>query len=246
MHEILGLNSPFFLSQWNIVMIDSAGGARPLRGRAPTPEQIDQQFQDVSKLYEKQFLREMVKAMRSTVHESGFIKQNQGEKIFREQLDQENVEKWGDRGGIGLADMIYKQLVDRYGEAAGLKQRVDKVNGPISVEHLAQFQVRQQTNPGNFPVTYEFEKKSLEDSALMNLQSPLAGRIARNVKLGADQTLLEIMHEDGLQSRMVFRGHSPSLVQGQMVDQGETVGLLSPEARSFFWALGLDQKTVPE
>ncbi len=231
-------------------MIDSAGGARPLRGRVPTAEQIDQQFKDVSKLYEKQFLREMVKAMRSTVQESGFIKQNQGEKIFREQLDHDHVEKWGDRGGIGLADMIYKQLIDRYGEAAGLKEKMEKVNGPISVDKLAQFQVRQQTSPsvsqGKFPLTYEFEKKSMDNSALLKLESPLAGRIAQNIKLGPDETLLEISHDEGLQSRLVFRGHAPSLAQGQVVDQGETVGLLSPEARSFFWALGLDQKSVSE
>ncbi len=227
-------------------MVDSASGARPLRRQPLTPDQIDQQFKDVSKLYEKQFLREMVKAMRSTVHESGFIKQNQGEKIFREQLDQEHVEKWGDRGGIGMADMIYSQLIERYGEAAGLKQRIDKIKGPISVENRAEFQVNNQISSGKFPITYEFERRSTENSTLLKLQNPLAGRIAQNIKLSPDETLLEILHEDGLQSRMVFRGQAPSLVQGQHLEQGQTVGLLSPEARSFFWSIALDQTKDPE
>jgi len=227
-------------------MIDSSGGPRPLRGQRLTADQVDQQFKDVSKLYEKQFLREMVKAMRSTVHESGFIKQNQGEKIFREQLDQEHVEKWGDRGGIGLADMIYGQLIERYGAAAGLKQKLEKAGGPISVENLQQFQIRNSVSPGKYPITYEFEKKSVEDSTLLKLQSPLPGKIAQHIKLSADETLLEILHDEGLQSRMVFRGQAPSLVQGQKIDQGETVGLLSPEARSFFWSMGVDPKSVSE
>jgi len=228
-------------------MIDSSSGPRALRGQRVTPDQIDQQFRDVSKLYEKQFLREMVKAMRSTIHESGFIKQNQGEKIFREQLDQEHVEKWGDRGGIGLADMIYGQLIDRYGERAGLKERVDRVHGPISTEHMSQFQTRNRVSPGKFPITFEFEKKvennspllAVQASPLLSLQSPMAGRLAQKIKLGPDETLLEIMHDEGLQSRMVFRGQTQGLVQGQELAAGEKIGLLSPEARSFFWSVGL-------
>ena len=233
-------------------MVNSSGGMKPMRGQPRTPEQIERQFKDVSQLYEKQFLREMVKAMRSTVHESGFIKQNQGEKIFREQLDQEYIENWGNRGGIGLADMIYNQLVERYGEAAGLKQRTEKIKGPISTAHSADFQVRQQVSQGKFPVTYEFERKTNETSnllgekGLVKVQNPLMGRLTQNVKLSPDETLLEIMHDSGLQSRMVFRGQSPSLVQGQRLDQGQTIGLLSPEARSFFWSVALDEKSVSE
>lgn len=241
-------------------MVDSAGGARPLRGQPRTPEQIEKQFKDVSQLYEKQFLREMVKAMRSTIQESGFIKQNQGEKIFREQLDQEYVEKWGSRGGIGIADMIYNQLVEKYGEAAGLKQRVEKVKGPISVAHLSDFQVNQKVSSEKYPITYEFERNVTESSnalggassspaesrGLVKIQNPLMGRLLQNIKLGPDETVLEILHDSGLKSRMVFRGQSPSLVQGQRLDQGQTIGLLSPEARSFFWSVALDQKSVSE
>ena len=75
----------------------------------------DKQLKDVAALYEKQFLREMVKQMRSTVSESELMPTGFAEKYYREQLDHQYVESWGDTGGIGLGKMIYDQLLDRYG-----------------------------------------------------------------------------------------------------------------------------------
>ncbi|MGZ3793814.1 MAG: rod-binding protein [Bdellovibrio sp.] len=88
----------------------------------PLQKNPEQKLRDVSDMYEKHFLREMMKAMRSTVHEGGFVQSNQAEKIFREQLDEHYVEKWGERGGIGLSDLIYKQLVDKFGSQMGIRK----------------------------------------------------------------------------------------------------------------------------
>lgn len=96
-----------------------AFGARFMDGKIDQ-KNPEQKLRDVSDMYEKHFLREMTKAMRSTVHEGGFIQSNQAEKIFREQLDEHYVEKWGERGGIGLSDLIYKQLVDKFGQKMGI------------------------------------------------------------------------------------------------------------------------------
>lgn len=100
----------------------------------PLQKSPEQKLRDVSDMYEKHFLREMMKAMRSTVHESGFVQSNQAEKIFREQLDDHYVDKWGERGGIGLSDMIYKQLADKFGSKMGIKtdsQSFVKPQGPL-------------------------------------------------------------------------------------------------------------------
>src|SRR5262245_47892062 len=90
-------------------------GSFPLR---TSPEQKlkeqDGQLREAAKMYENHFLNEMVKAMRSTVkHDDGLIKQNFGEKIFSEQLDQQYVDGWANKGGVGLADLIYNQLRER-------------------------------------------------------------------------------------------------------------------------------------
>jgi Rod binding domain-containing protein len=75
--------------------------------------ELDKKIRGAAELYEKQFLREMTKAMRSTVKESELIPVSQGEKIFREQLDQQYADQWGDQGGIGLADLIEQKLREK-------------------------------------------------------------------------------------------------------------------------------------
>jgi flagellar protein FlgJ len=108
--------------------------AKPLAlKQTVSPEQMDQKFKDIAKLYEKQFMREMVKAMRATTGKNELLPVSQGEKIFQEQLDQEYVEKWGDQGGLGLSDTIYKNLLDKYGEALGIRAN-SKQHGMLSLD----------------------------------------------------------------------------------------------------------------
>lgn len=73
-----------------------------------------QKLQDASRMFERQFLQEMVKAMRGTVQKSGLVPETMGERIFSEQLDHEYIRAWVDSGGVGFADHIYKNIKDRY------------------------------------------------------------------------------------------------------------------------------------
>lgn len=71
----------------------------------PIEKTPEEKLRQVSDYYEKQFMREMLKSMRSTISESGLVKTNQAEKIFRDQLDDEYVDQWNQKGGfrfIGL------------------------------------------------------------------------------------------------------------------------------------------------
>lgn len=93
-----------------------------------TPKQVTQEEQlkklrEVADLYEKQFLGEMMKAMRGTAGEGKdqLIPVSQAEKIYKEQLDQQYVEQWGANGGVGMSDMIYNQLIEKYGPQLGLR-----------------------------------------------------------------------------------------------------------------------------
>lgn len=96
--------------------------------------ELDQKLRDAAQMYEEQFLQEMTKAMRSTISESGLIKTNQAEKIFKEQLDGQYTKEWAKQGGIGLADMVYKQMMEQHGVRMGLKAPESKPQGPISIE----------------------------------------------------------------------------------------------------------------
>ncbi len=212
-----------------------------------TPEQQDQKLKDVSKLYEKQFLREMMKQMRGTVTEGGFMPANQAEKIFREQLDDEYVEKWGDRGGIGLADMIHQQLLDKFGPALGIRPEVQKPRGPIKLDEKSlqqnPFKLHSGVNPGRpSKVSMQFD---LQKMALSNneISAPWKGSVLGVKNLNADENMLEIAHDNGLKSQLVFRGaleknlQPASFKPGMEIQAGQRLGLLSPEAKSLFWTV---------
>lgn len=89
-------------------------------------------LREVAQMYEKQFLRELVKSMRSAVSESDLIEKSPGRDIYREQLDAEYVESWGNQGGIGLQELIYNQLKEKFlekGPSSIPKERMMKIEG---------------------------------------------------------------------------------------------------------------------
>lgn len=219
---------------------------RPLR-QPPTPEEMDQKLRDVSKLYEKQFLREMMKQMRATVTEGGFMPANHAEKIFREQLDQEYVEKWGDQGGIGLSDMVYKQLLEKLGPGMGLKAPVQRPQGPIKIDErsiernpLKTQQGVNPTRPSKLTMHYDLQSAALESR---EVSSPWNGTLLGVRNLSEEESFLEIAHDNGLKSQLVFRGsieknlQSGAGGQSSEIQAGQRLGLLSPEAKSFFWTV---------
>jgi len=214
-----------------------------------TPEQHDQKLQDVAKLYEKQFLREMMKQMRATVHEEGgFIPISSAEKIFRGQLDEQYVENWGDKGGIGLADMIHKQLLEKYGPQLGIRPQPMRPMGPIKIDEKntlhnplkVQAGAAGPARPAKTTMQYDLQNAALADS---EVTAPWGGTLLGVKKLNADEHLFEMAHDNGLKSQMVFRGQvekelQPSKMQvGTEIQAGQRLGLLSPEAKSFFWTV---------
>ncbi len=227
-----------------------AGGPIGVPQQTKTP---DQKLHEVSELYEKHFLGEMMKAMRSTVHEGGFVQSNQAEKIFREQLDQEYVDKWGAQGGIGLADLIYKQMIEKYGVQMGIKNPVGKPHGPLPLTEKDMFTMKSfHQNKKAENLSFRFDRKVLEPGATntpTEVSSPWEGVLLDKKTLPTGETLLEMNHDNGLKSQFVFKGMAGPIKMGHKVQAGETLGLLSPEARSFFWHTQTrpqDLKTVSE
>ncbi|MEZ0391268.1 MAG: rod-binding protein [Pseudobdellovibrionaceae bacterium] len=216
----------------------------------PTPEEHNQKLKDVSQLYEKQFLREMMKQMRATVSdEGGMIPTSNAEKIFREQLDHEYVEKWGDRGGIGLADMIHQQLLEKLGPALGITQRPVRPQGPIQIDEkslqmnplkLHQPKDSPTSQTGKTTIQYDLQKAALESP---DVSSPWKGSLLGVKQLNQDEQLVELLHDNGLKSQLVFRGQleknlqAAQLKPGAEIQAGQRLGLLSPEAKSFFWTV---------
>lgn len=81
--------------------------------KSAPPIERDPRVMDAARMYEKYFLNQMVKAMRSTVKYSDLQKPSMGEEIYRDQLDDQYVDSWTQSGGIGLADMIHDELLGK-------------------------------------------------------------------------------------------------------------------------------------
>ncbi|WP_374077523.1 rod-binding protein [Bdellovibrio bacteriovorus] len=223
----------------------------------PQQKTPDQKLRDVSDMYEKHFLREMMKAMRSTVHEGGFVQSNQAEKIFKEQLDDHYVEKWGERGGIGLSDMIYKQLLDKFGVMMGIKAPVAKPQGPLPMDAKSEFRAQPFQHPGKKQsVSYRIDighagsagapDGAQAEAAREAVKAPWDGVLLGKKSLADNQTMVEIEHDNGLKSQMVFKGGVSNVSTGQKLQAGDTLGFLSPEAKSLYWTVEPGPETVSE
>jgi flagellar protein FlgJ len=70
----------------------------------------EQQLKKVCKDFEKIFLSMMYKEMRATVIKSDLVDDSAGGDMFKEMLDDKIAEEIADGPGVGLADMMYKNL----------------------------------------------------------------------------------------------------------------------------------------
>ena len=207
----------------------------------------DAKLREVAELYEEQFLREMVKAMRGTVPEGGLVKTSQGEQIYREQLDQNYVEQWGKRGGLGLQEIIYKQLMEKFGQKMGLRAMQAQPKGPIALDEKSKLQnpfaVKRAETLSADQLRLEFQKAALSSNQPQSLQAPWSGSVLGAKQINPNEYVLEMAHDNGLKSQFVFRGSlansvlEPSSASPKSVQAGDTIGLLSPEAKSFFWTV---------
>lgn len=217
----------------------------------PAPEK---QLQDVANMYEKHFLREMVKSMRSTVQESGFIQTNHAEKIFRGQLDEEYVDKWGEKGGIGLSKLIYDQLIEKFGAQLGIKSPQSPIKGPIELKiqdttsRRAEQASSQQTttglgagNPVSDKQTYQLTLPAGGEASDRQVQSPWEGQLTKKIELRPDEHLLEIAHRNGLKSQLYYQGRVSQIEIGKQIQSGENLGLLSPDSNKLLWSISQEQ-----
>ncbi len=85
---------------------------------APIQIQQDLNIDKDSELYkaakgmEANFMKEMLKNMRKTVQESPEMQNNQGYQVFRGMLDEQYAEKATNVQGIGLAEVIIRQVLE--------------------------------------------------------------------------------------------------------------------------------------
>jgi len=132
----------------------------PLKGPRQTTLSLrdEQRLRNAAADFESLFIKQMLSSMRKAVpkdENGGLIRESQGEKIFRDMLDSEYANIASRRGstGMGLGEMMFKQLIQRYQISANGKssasqadkavvaaqQGLDKVQGETHAMQAAQF-----------------------------------------------------------------------------------------------------------
>ena len=213
----------------------------------------EEKFREVAEMYEKHFIRHMMKEMRSTVKESGFIKQNNAEKIFRDQLDDQYADVWGKSGGFGLADLIHSQLMDRYGAQFGLKEKLTKPEGPIDLNlksNLTVLNAPSDVASKSTQLKIEFDDKEKLENKTAELKNPWAGTLLDKKYLEMDQMQYRIKHDNGLESLILTRGTGlgdaslggTNLSVGDKIKTGQQLGWLDSN-RPLFWTIKASSET---
>lgn len=195
---------------------------------------MDQKLHQASKMYEQHFLNEMVKAMRSTVHrDGGFIKPNMAENIFQEKLDQQYTESWANKGGIGLADMIYQQLHERL---MPTRKDFSKPAGPLPLNKTGHaFEIKaEKTSPNGSRILF----KGQGTSPLVQpteVQNPWKGHLESMNSDANGWNYATILHGNDLRSQLAFQGKLNGMKVGNELSEGQTIGLLSRENPILRW-----------
>ena len=214
----------------------------------------EEKFREVAEMYEKHFIRQMMKEMRSTVQESGFIKQNNAEKIFRDQLDDQYADDWGKSGGIGLADLIHSQLMDKYGPQFGLKEKLAKPEGPIELtvkSNLTTLNVPKASGEKPENATTHLKIEFLDqETKKAELKNPWAGTLLDKKYLEMDQMQYRIKHDNGLESLILTRGtglatngqSDSNLSVGDEIKTGQQLGWVDAKS-PVFWTIKPDTRT---
>ncbi len=217
-------------------MLSPAGAEAPAKAAHPRNEKID----DVAKMYEKQFLREMVKAMRTTVTESDLVPQSMGEKIYRSQMDEEYVEQWSNQGGVGLSNMIYEQIMDKYFNKPQSAKALGQ-QGPIQISNrdITRAMRVEGGRPQQTSVKIELQK----DNTSAQVQVPWDATLVTKTKLPDGKNAVVLDHGAGMRSTFIFDGVPAALEPGSKITRGTSVGVLSPENNSFIWNMTDVEKT---
>ncbi|ABK45586.1 hypothetical protein Mmc1_3096 [Magnetococcus marinus MC-1] len=91
--------------------------------RVPLSEQDEKTLRKAAANFEAMFIKQLLGSMRKTVPdfgEGGLMRKSNGEKIFRDMLDQEYADLASKgEGGLGMKEAIYDQLTRRPGGRPG-------------------------------------------------------------------------------------------------------------------------------
>lgn len=211
-----------------------------LKGISPstqTPEQQQSEIIDkrdpkvleAAKMYEQVFLKQMVGAMRQAVPKSDLVNESMGERIYKDQMYDNYVEQWSNVGGVGLGDMIYDQIIERFGP----QQKQIKPMGPMPINNGKTFEIENKSEGQTGAMLLKFKPQNNFEP--MQITSPFEGEIIGSNTLENGQKALFLKHPNDMKSTFVFNGSLNTTKKN--FGPGEHIGTVSPESNEFLWKL---------
>ena len=195
-------------------------------------QKIDNKLRKAAQMYEEQFLRQMVKAMRKSVSHSALTKPNFGERIYREQLDDKYVSNWIKRGGTGFGDMIYNQLVDKF--YPQLNQKSVKAIRPVNLSDRYQGISRSITQKKKHTFNIQLGPQQSQKSYL---QIPWQGKFEKSYTLESGEKVAMFSHPFGLMSTFVFQGQMEPGLLNKTLSEGENFAQLAAQEQNITWQI---------
>ncbi len=199
----------------------------------------DAKLREVSDMYEKHFIKEMMKQMKATLPEGGLLKKNNAEEIFQDQLDDQYSGEWNKRGGFGISDMIFKQLSEKFGTK---DQNLEKPVGPIELNESTKMLKMPNANEQTYKIhPHSSDNKNIDvKSPWVDVTSPWAGTLQNKNQMDNDQTSYRIKHDNGLESLIVIQGGATEqtrhLSQGDQIQAGDNLGKADGTS-PLFWTI---------
>ena len=89
---------------------------------------LDKELREACQGFEAMYMELMYKKMRDTVPEDELFGNSNADKIWQSMLDSEMMQQAAKSGGVGVADMLYKQLKPQVMASNGLENINEKGN----------------------------------------------------------------------------------------------------------------------
>lgn len=188
------------------------GSLPPVGQDMPAPR--NQKVLNAAQMYEAQFLRQMLSEMRKTVPQSDFIPEGPGEAMYKSQLDDQYVDTWVERGGIGLQDVIYNQLMEKF-----YTKPLPRPQGPLPLKKESGIELKRlpETQKG---AGYQMKNP---EGGVLEVSAPWAGKVEMAMSTSNGENTLRIKHADGRVSLLNYKGLN-EVKPGQEIAAGQRVG----------------------
>jgi len=208
----------------------SAPALRPAQtppGGEKSPQAEKAELRKACRMFESLYLQMLWKSMRKTVDKTGLVDGGFGEEIFTDLLDQAVSDRFVERGSMGIADMLEKQLSRRPSRQSGadiqhyLKgvERQAPLTLPVSGRLTSPF------GPRRHPVTGRHRRHQGLDLAAPEgtpVHAARAGKVVFSGQRGDYGNLVVVEHADGSST---YYGHCRDLLvsEGDRVTAGQVL-----------------------